>query len=238
MSGSYYIAVTGMRTRLDQLDRVASDIANVSTAGYKAERATTAEADRPTFGNTLQSAIDVANGPVRVDLRSGAITPSSRPLDLAVDGQGFFEIDTPSGPRYTRDGRFVRGADSVLATSDGHPVVGTKGTIKLASDDITVDPDGTVRSSGAVAGTIKLVDFETPQDLVKEAADRFMADPATAKAASGTIRSGAVEQANVSVVDRVAELTTVMRGFEALQRAVSVLANDVDGRAISELGRH
>jgi flagellar basal-body rod protein FlgF len=238
LPGSYYIAVTGMRARLDSLDRLAGDIANVSTAGYKAERQTTEQADRPDFGDALKSAIDVTNGDTRIDFRPGGIAPTGRDLDLAIEGKGFFELDTPSGPRYTRDGRFMRRADGLLTTMDGDAVRGTAGPITVPKGPLTVDPDGAIRSDGNVVGSIKVVDFATPDTLVKEGAYRFRNEgPAPNQTKSAEVRGGALEQSNVSSIDRVVELTSVLRSFEALQKAVTLLANDVDGRAISELGR-
>src|SRR5438552_2949461 len=119
MAGSYYIALTGMHARLEALDRLANDLANVSTVGFKAGRTTTTEAARENFGASLQAAIDVSTGPTHIDTRAGAITPTGRDLDVAVDGPGLFAIDTPAGTRYTHDGRFVRRADGVLATAAG-----------------------------------------------------------------------------------------------------------------------
>ena len=112
MSGAYYLALGGMRARLGALDRLASDIANVSTAGYKAERATTAQSDRPDFGATLTAAIDVSEGATRIDFRAGAIAPTGRDLDAAIDGPGF-------SSRWTRPPASVsRGtADSSGATT-------------------------------------------------------------------------------------------------------------------------
>ncbi|HEY2904415.1 MAG TPA: flagellar hook-basal body complex protein, partial [Vicinamibacterales bacterium] len=114
MAGGYYTALSGMRTRMDALDRLAADIANASTAGYKTERAGTTQADRPSFGTVLQSAVDVANGEARTDLRPGALAPTGRPLDVAIHGSGFFVVQTPQGERYTRNGHLVRGANGSL----------------------------------------------------------------------------------------------------------------------------
>ena len=239
MAGSYYIALSGMRARLDALDRVAADIANVSTAGYKAERATTAQADRPAFGDTLQAAIDVVDGPARLDVRGGAIAPTGRDLDLAVDGQGLFAVSTPAGERYTRDGRFVRRPDGVLTNAAGDPVQSTGGgPLKLPDGPVQIDEDGSLRAGGEAVGRVKVVEFDAPQALVKESAHLFRADTQAPRAATASpVRSGSLEQSNVSVVERVAELTAVSRSFETLQRALSILVNDIDGRAISELGR-
>jgi flagellar basal body rod protein FlgG len=238
MSGSYYVALSGMRTRLGELDRLASDIANVSTAGYKAERATTAQSDRPDFGATLSAAIDVADGATMVDFRAGAIAPTGRDLDLAIDGPGMFVVGTPDGDRYTRDGRFVRRTDGVLTTADGHVVQGDSGPIKLGTVPVKIDSDGAVRSGGVLVGRLKVVEFDDPAALTRENTFMFSAGSAFPSPASeSAIRSGALEQSNVSLVDRIAQLTGTSRSFESLQRAMSIMSNDVDGRAITELGR-
>lgn len=238
MSGGYYLALSGMRTRLGELDRLASDIANVSTAGYKAERATTAQSDRPDFGETLSAAIDVADGATLIDFRAGAIAPTGRDLDLAIDGPGMFVVGTPDGDRYTRDGRFVRRTDGVLTTADGHVVQGTGGPIRLGTGPVKIDEDGTVRSGDVLAGRLKVVEFDDLAALNRENTYMFSAGGASPRPASeSAVRSGALEQSNVSLVDRIAQLTGTSRSFESLQRAISIMSNDVDGRAITELGR-
>src|SRR5437660_638158 len=120
MAGSYYIALSGMRARMTELDRLATDLANASTAGYKAERGTTEQSDRADFSLSLKSAIDVANSATRTDLRAGEISSTGRDLDAAIEGPGMFAVTTPGGAtRYTRTGRFVARADGVLSTAAG-----------------------------------------------------------------------------------------------------------------------
>lgn len=238
MSGGAYIALSGLRLRAAQLDRVAADIANAGTAGYKAERASSRPAERPAFQSALDSAIDVAEGPTRIDFRPGAVTPTGRDLDFAIDGLGFFVLDTTAGPRYTRGGSFAKNADGVLVAADGSPVAGDGGAIRIGEGQVTADPDGTIRVAGAPAGRLRIVEFDDPAVLEREEAGRFRA-PATASPQSGSsaVRGGALEQSNVSIVERVAHLTEVSRSFEALNRGISVLMNDLDARVISELGR-
>jgi len=239
MPGGSYVALSGMRSRLDQLDRLASDIANVGTAGYKTERTSQAEADRPVFDAALQSAIDVSAGDTRLDTTPGAINSTGRDLDLAIEGKGFFEVQTAAGVRYTRNGHFTRQTDGTLATADGGVVLGANGPLKVGPGKITVGDDGTVAADGAAAGKLLVVNFAAPGLLARETGSMLRADNLTAVPATDfTIRPGALEQANVSVVERISELTDVNRSFEALQKAVSVLMNDVDGRAIDTLGRH
>lgn len=111
--------------------------------------------------------------------------------------------------------------------------------IRLGKGEVTVDVDGTIRAGGVAAGTLKVVTFDDPSILATESGARLRApesvEPQDVEAP--VIRAGALEQSNVSVVDRVAQLTTVTRGFEALQKAMSLMMNDIDGRAIEQLGR-
>jgi flagellar basal-body rod protein FlgF len=238
MSGGMYTALTGMLQRMDELDRVASDLANVGTAGYKREQAAVAAAPRTPFVAALESAIDVVTGETRVDFRPGTIVPTGRDLDVAVDGAGFFEIETAAGPRYTRNGAFTRGADGRLL-HETEPVLGVDGRpIRLGQGQVHIETDGTVRVGEAVAGRLRLVTFRSADDLVRESGLRFRARTgAEAVPAEALLSGGALEQSNVTVVDRMAALTSLTRSFEGLQRGLSVLVNDVDGRAISEFGR-
>jgi len=238
MSGSQYIALSGLRARVDELDRLATDIANIGTAGYKGEREARASAERPSFEDALQTAVDTTVGGRKLDMRDGAITPTGRPLDVATDGRGFFVVDTPAGPRYTRNGHFTLDRERRVITEDGHLVQGADGPITIGEGEVRVDADGTVWGGLTRAGKLAVVDFPDPSSLKRDQGTLLRADgQAPTPIEDTTIRAGALEQSNVSVADRLAELTTVSRGFEALQKAISMLMNDVDGRAIESLGR-
>lgn len=241
MAGGTYAALSGLRTRMEQLDRLASDIANAKTAGYKAERVTLNAAERPDFGRALQSAIDVAPGPGHLDFRPGSMEKTGRDLDFAIEGRGFFVVDTPQGARYTRNGNFQLAADGTVTTADGHAVQTADGPLKLPRNggEVSVADDGTVTLGTQAVGKLRVVDFGDYTELQREDLGRFRA-PSTVKpqdAAATTVRSGMLEASNVSVVDRMVTLTEVARGFEALQRGLHILSSELDGRAITELGR-
>jgi flagellar basal-body rod protein FlgF len=240
MPGGQYIALSGMRLRLDELDRLSVDLANAGTAGYKSERMGHEAAQRPAFNDALQSAIDVTAGGRRLDTTNGSIEPTGRDLDVAIEGDGYFTVQTPGGDRYTRSGHFTRNADGFLATPGGSQVLGDDGEpIKLGAGKVKFEDDGRVMSGGTLAGKLAVVQFANPGDLVNEsgatlrAADGMTAEPA----AKVNISQGTLEQSNVTVVQRISEITDVSRAFEALQKSMSVMMNDVYGQAIQQLGR-
>jgi flagellar basal-body rod protein FlgF len=246
MAGGAYTALSGLRARIEQLDRIAADIANVGTAGYKSERTTTVAAHRQDFGRALETAIDVAAGPGRVDFRSGLLTPTGRDLDFAIEGNGFFEVQTPAGVRYTRNGQFELKSDGTLVTRDGMPVLGverqgrTDRTLRApAGGPVAVDAQGNVQADGVTIGRLSLVEFADPTRLVREDAGRFRASAGASPrpADESSVRGGAIEQSNVSLVERIAHMTEVSRSFQALQRGLSVMLNDIEGRAINEFGK-
>ena len=240
MAGGTYSALSGLQTRLAQLDRIAADIANAGTAGYKTERVPTVEARRPDFGQVLQTAIDVAAAPGLIDFRDGQVQTTNRDLDVALDGRGFFEIETAQGPRYTRNGQFSRRPDGTLVTADGNVIQGDGDSpVVVGQGAISLEPDGSVRAGGVLAGKLKIVDFDDYVGLRREAG-YFRAEAGTTPTAAPALTrvlGGALEASNVQLPERMVQLTEVSRAFEALQRGITTLMNDVDGRAISELGR-
>jgi flagellar basal body rod protein FlgG len=239
MAGGYYVALSGMRTRIDQLDRLADEIANASTPGFKGERAGHEKAPRPNFAEAFDTAVDVMTGGRRLDTRAGTMVNTGQALDVAIDGYGFLAVQTPAGVRYTRNGHLERQPDGTLTTTDGAPILGKDGPIKLGAGLVQIGTDGTVTSDGVAAGQIRVVEFGDPSRLVREGGALLRAGDgaAPAEAAYPRLFAGSLEQSNVSVTDRVAELTNVSRNFEALQRALSVLMNDIDGRTIDSIAR-
>lgn len=240
MSSGAYVAVSGISNRLERLDQLASDIANATTAGYKGQQSSTTAAERESFGDVLQSAIDVTGGRTRIDMRGGMLVPTGRDLDAAVDGGGFFVVESPNGPRYTRNGHFSRRADGTLVTADDNPVLGQGGPIQIpANVAVQFGEDGTVRSGAQVLGRLQVVDIGDPRSLERtgQASFKMPDGELPTPTPNARVRGGMLEQSNVSVVDRVAQMVSVTRSYDSLTRGVSTLMNDVAGRAIQELGR-
>jgi flagellar basal-body rod protein FlgF len=239
MPGGIYTALSGLRTQTERLDRLSSDIANSSTAGYKGERVGASVAERQSFGATLDSAIDVVVSPTKSDFRTGSMTPTGLDLDLAIAGDGFFTIETPNGVRYTRNGHFVRGADGRVATPDGAALLTDAGPMKLPPGQLIIGQDGTFRVGKTTVGRPIVTTFDNPDALTREDGVRFKAPAGLASNTDpdAPIQSGVLEQSNVQLSERMAQLTVLSRSFDSLSRGVSIIMNDIEGRAISELGR-
>ncbi|HEX3662631.1 MAG TPA: flagellar hook basal-body protein [Acidobacteriaceae bacterium] len=243
MDSGYYAAFSGWLARSQALDVAAGNLANAGTAGYRAERdyfrSTILGPDA--LGSQLNTTVNAFGvlGGTQLDMGQGALTPTGNPLDLAVEGGGFFAIQTPQGVRYTRDGQFQRAQDGTLTDPTGDPVLDARGqAIRTPAGNIAVGEDGAVSVNGALAGRIALVTFASPASLSAEGANRYAAvNGAKPAPATGTIRQGALEASNQDVIEGSLQLVLMQRQAEMMQKAVSMFNNDLDKTASEDLPR-
>lgn len=238
MPGGQYVALSALRTRMQQLDQLADDLSNVHTSGYRGARMIQEAVARDDFGDALRSAVDTAAGAVRIDMTKGTMQPSGRDLDVALEDDGFFVLETSDGLQYTRNGHFGRAIDGTLVTSDGAIVQGEDGPITLGSGDARIDDRGRVWSGVAQVGTLKVVTFADPGGLARGNGSRLLAvgqEPVDVDEVR--LRPASLEASNVAMAEGLARLTSVSRNFEALQRSISTLLNDIDGRFIDQMAR-
>lgn len=234
MSSGIYIAATGAVAQSTALDATANNIANATTAGFRGDRVTFREA----LGTARSADVElVGAGTTRVDSQAGALTASENPLDLALDGDGYFGIQTPGGARYTRAGNFQLDDQRNLVTTDGFAVRGEGGApINVPADatSVGVSLDGTVSADGAEIGKLELVRFAANQ-VKREGGTLFSA---TGKPTTGDppkVRSGMLEASNVNIVRGMVDLVKVSRTYESLMRMIQGY-HDVESRAARELG--
>jgi len=243
VDSGYYAAFAGLLARSEALDVAAGNLANAGTAGYRAEREYFRSAILGPDAlnsqlNTTVNAFGVLGGS-RLDMSQGALTPTGNPLDLAIEGDGFFSIRTQQGIRYTRDGQFERAQDGTLTTQAGEAVLdAAQKPIRVPAGQIAVGSDGAVSVNGAIAGKIAVLGFASGVQLTAEGANRYAAaDGSQPTAAAGTIRQGALESSNQDVIDGSLNLVLMQRQAEMMQKAVSMFSNDFDKTASEELPR-
>lgn len=232
------IAASGLRARMESLDLLANNVANASTGGYKADRefysiyaAPEAESD---------AVMPLIERPW-VDLSQGLIHATGNPLDLALSGRGFFAVNGPSGPLYTRNGSFQRAADGRLVTSEGYAVRGNAGAPVVLRDGraIDIDADGTIHQDGVIVGRLELADFTSSDAIAKHGNNYFrLSDPAARPAApSGTaVQQGKLEASNTGSAEAAVRLVSVMRQFEMLQKAAA-LGAEMNRQAVEQVAR-
>jgi flagellar basal-body rod protein FlgF/flagellar basal-body rod protein FlgG len=242
MDSGYYAAMTGLVARTQALDAAASNLANAQTPGYRAEREFFRSVLLGPDGADSQLGETVNNygllGGDRLSMAQGALEPTGNPLDLAIEGQGFFMVQTPNGPRYTRDGSFHRAQNGQLVTRAGEPVLSTAGQpILIPPGEVTVGADGAVSVAGGVVARVGVFVFPAGTQLTPEGANRYVAPQgATATAATDTsIHQGALEAANQDVVEGSLDLVMMQRQAEMMQRALTVFHTEFNKFATEDL---
>lgn len=244
MDSGYYAAFTGLLARQQAMDAVANNLANTNTTGFRAEREFFSDAltGPNAFGSQLNTAVNNYGviGGNQIDLSQGQMMTTGNPLDLALEGQGFFALQDQQGNiQYTRDGSFMRSSKGVLTTRQGEPILDAKGKpITIPSGAVTIASDGTVSVQGGVAGRIGIFNFANGTPLVPEGVSRYLAPPKTATlTAAAVVHQGKLEGSNQNVVQGTLQLILVQRQAEMMMKALSVFSNDLDQQASQELPR-
>jgi flagellar basal-body rod protein FlgF len=241
MDSGYYAACTALVSRTEALDTIANNLANASTVGYRAQRnvfsSVLAEANNASDSplNQAMNSFGVLSG-TTLDQSQGALQKTGNNLDLAIQGSGFFVVQTPNGPMYTRNGGFQVSSKGQLITGSGDPVMGSSGTITMPAGEVSISADGTISSNGAVAGKLKLVQFAPGTNLTSAGETYYSAPPKTEiPATDSTIKQGMLESSNVNPVASMVELITAQRSAEMMQRALSMFNSEMDKTATQDL---
>ena len=232
-----------------QLDAIANNIANVNTAGFKADHTLFEE-----FLNTPAHEDNFVGADRRVsfvqdrgtfrDLKQGPASETKNPLDIAIEGSAFLAVQAPGGERYTRDGSLQINNQGQLVTSAGNPVLGNAGPIVFqpTDHDINITPDGTItvvegnNRTDSVRGTLRLVSFTNAQQMLKEGLNLYSAGSGGAAQpdTKSIVRQGFIEQSNVNAVGEMSRMLEVSRAYTSIAQLMQQQA-DLQKTAIQQL---
>ncbi|MCX8064042.1 MAG: flagellar basal-body rod protein FlgG [Candidatus Hydrogenedentes bacterium] len=248
MIRSLFTAATGMIAQQMNIDTIANNLANVNTTGFKRSKVDFQDllyetikpaGSETTAGTTIPEGIQVGHG-VRPSAVSKIFSPGSaiqtgNPLDLMIEGDGFFQVELPDGTiAYTRDGSFKINEEGIVMTADGYPLTPTI-TIPTDTELITVGADGTVSvrvpgdNTPQNIGTIELARFSNPAGLDARLGRNLFLETQASGAPNvgqpgldglGTIAQGFLENSNVQVVEEIIQLIIAQRAYEANSRIV------------------
>ena len=225
-----------------ELDIVANNIANADTAGFKVESLlNAAEERRPARDHGIDHPVRFTlDSGVARNFAQGAVKPTGNPLDVALDGEGFLAVETPAGPRYTRDGRLGMNEAGQLVTKAGDPVLDDGGapiTLRPGGGAVNIATNGTVTQGDAVVGRIGVVRFDNLSALSKEGNGRYLADGVEPLPAPDVqLRQGMVEGSNAQPVLEVVKLIELSRAYERMSKMMDN-SQDLSRRAVERLGR-
>jgi flagellar basal-body rod protein FlgF len=245
MDNSLLVSLSQQLAAYRSMDVIANNLANVSTPGFKRESAKFEEYIThvaPAEGETGQQALSfVKDAGISRDLSQGNVQSTNAPFDFAINGNGYFTVQTPQGMRYTRDGHFTLDASGQVVNADGYALQGDSGAITITPDDqnVHVGKDGTISSTvnglSSNIGKISLVDFADDHALTKEGSNLYSTSQTASAATGSTIGQGMLESSNVQPVLEISHMIEVMRAYQATA-SLNQSQEDLTRQAIDKLG--
>lgn len=241
-----YTGASGMLAEAMRTDVISNNLANVNTAGFKKDVAVMKD-----FGSMLTTRInDGVDAPVigsvglgaTVDEvatihSTGAMRNTGNDFDMAIEGKGYFTVQTPQGVRYTRNGSFAKNIQGELITQDGYRVLGQNGPIRIKGSKMVVSDDGRVLVDNNPVGKLRMIEFADLKQLTKEGASLYAAPPGqTVAPATGGVRQGSLEMSNVNVIGEMVNLISNYRAYEVNSKVVQSHDHLLD-KAVNEVGR-
>lgn len=243
MNSGLYAACAGLLARTQALDLAANNLANVNTNGYKAQV--------PTFSSLLANTnASVAANPIaqavndfgvlggsHTDLLQGSLERTGSDFDFALQGDGWFAVQTGAGRLYTRNGNFHVDSSGRLATAEGHLVAGRQGAIVIPPGKLSVSNDGTISVDGALAGQLQVVKFVPGTALTSAGDTSFSAPAGSERRSSANIVQGSLESSNVNGISAAVGLVTLQRHADLLQQALTAFHSNFNRIAAQDLSR-
>jgi flagellar basal-body rod protein FlgF len=239
MDRGVYAIVSGAIGQERRLDIVAKNLANAQTPGYKREKILfktllTKSAGTSQMKTQADKVFTRATGTF-LDWKGGTQRPTGHDTDFALEGDGFFVVNTPRGPEYTRSGNFKVTPAHQLATLDGMPVLGISGPVQIPPGKLLVNREGEVTVDGATVDTLKIVKF-TDLGSSTRLGERYITKGPVEPSPSTSILQGSLEESNVNAIEEFVGLVEISRQYEAAQKVIQSM-DESTRLAVNEIGR-
>jgi flagellar basal-body rod protein FlgF len=247
MDNAIYVGLSRQMTLQRAMDVTANNIANLDTVGFKVESLMVQEdPETPPSAPATQPISYVLDNGLARNFGQGALESTGDPMDLAIDGSGFFTVQTADGPRYTRDGRFSVDPTGTLTDRRGDPVLDASGapiTVNTLNGQLSIAKDGTIsqttpQGQTVQAGKVAVVRFADLSALVKQGDNLYQAAAGQTPTAAtdARIQQGMLEKSNVQPVSEIVHLIAIQRAYESVANMLSQTA-DLSESAVTRLGK-
>jgi flagellar basal-body rod protein FlgF len=236
-----YTSASGMLPRMLKQEIFSNNMANVNTTGFKSDDVFMQVLDDASSDLTLTGEPwekPMVDG-IYTEYEQGSLERTDGKKDVALEGSGFFAVETENGVRYTRAGNFSVSPQGILIDNRGNTVLSDSGPIPIIGNDINIDSEGFISVDGASIAKLKIVDFDQPYKLTKTDGGYFIPNDAnvTPKAAENCkVRQGYLEKSNVNVIGVMVDMLASFRAYEAGQKAIQSQDETLE-KAVTELGR-
>lgn len=237
MLQGYYSAASGMSAALQNQDILAQNLAHAPVPGYRRQTLSFEEFIHPqstTNSSTMNRPLHGANIAKNASsFAPGTYQKTGNPLDCAIQGDGFFVLDGPKGPVYTRNGQFQIDAKGQLVSPSGYAVAGSGGSLQIPSNaaQILIAQDGSISADNTPVGQLRIVSFADPSQLVRAGTTLFAApNGVSPQTSTASIRQGYREGSNVAVVNEMVQMISGMRQYEAASKALRSLSDAMQQR--------
>jgi flagellar basal-body rod protein FlgG len=241
-----YSAEAAMRPKMTQMEVLANNLANINSTGFKKDRVFVRMLEESAAGRA-DGRTDLAGVEAQraVDFSGGSLRQTGNPLDLAIEGRGFFAVDTPRGMRLTRNGNFKLSPDGTLVTGEGYAVLSAAGHItipqadKLPQGSVSINEAGEISTGRETIARVRVVDVERTAMLQKDHESLFSPDPGDPvrdiPADQTVIRQGYLEESNVEGIEEMIAMIELSRSFETDQKMIQAQDQSLD--RVMEIGR-
>lgn len=220
MDNAHYVQLTRQAGLLKEIDLIAGNLANMNTTGYRREATVFSEYIKRTEDHIGSLSMTAARARY-ADETQGPLTQTNSPLDMAIEGDGFFQVQTANGVRLTRAGAFTLSPENTLVTLHGYPLLDNGGApVQLpgAYKTFSVAPDGAVEVDGQAIGQIGIVEPQEARALRRDGDTIFNPEGPVLPSQNGRIAQGFIESSNVNSVTEITRMIEVQRSYELGQK--------------------
>lgn len=247
-----YVGATGMNVQAKRLDVISNDLANANTVGYKKDVTVVTSFPEVLVSRLNDSQNNLSNNApigkitfgarmegIYTQFTQGSVRQTEGITDVAIQGDGFFTVQTPTGTAYTRDGRFVVNNEGMLVTAEGYGVVGENGPIEIGEDflknsgSLSISETGEISINGQIIDTLQMGAFADNLSLTKIGDNLFQSNAAPIDF-TGSVAQGFLEMSTVNSVEAMVDMIAVSRAYEANQKVIQT-QDALLGKAVNNL---